>query len=306
MIKITLALLLVLLGICIVFNYLNTNVSTETKDIYNDKYYSVPIGNPELITRCNKLPAVKKIPFMDFGFNPLYIPNSRGNVCDKDLSNESVFPSLSSYKLSSDTPVVPVSSFSGNEGLFTAKCNETNFNCDDLDSPFFPGELLIKENDNDPEDVNKNVIEGFVSEGFIEGAGSCGGKPKEEETFEGFVEGAGSCGGKPKEEETFEGFVEGLEQGDKCIVELYYTTWCGYSTKFIENDWEKLQEMVADNDELVNKVEFKMIDCDKEKEKAKAAGVTSFPTIHINEKEHKGNDRSAETLLSKIKESLGL
>jgi glutaredoxin len=289
MIKITLGLLLVLLGIFLVLNNLNTNVSTDTKDIYDDKYYSVPIGNPELITRCKKLPPVKKIPYADFGFDPLYIPNSRGNVCDKDLSNESVFPSLSSYKLSSDTPVVPVSSFSGNEGLFTAKCNETNFNCDDLDSPFFPGELLIKENKNDPEDVNKNVIEGFVSEGFIEGAGSCG-------------------GGKPKEEETFEGYegLEGLEQGDKCSVELYYTEWCGYSTKFIENDWKKVQEMVSDNHDLKNNVEFKMIDCDKEKEKAKAAGVTSFPTIHINGKEHKDNDRSAETLLSKIKESLGL
>ena len=285
MIKITLGLLLVLLGIFVVFNYLNTNVSTGTKDIYDDNYYSVPIGNPELITRCKKLPPVKKIPFMDFGYNPLYIPNSRGNVCDKDLSNESVFPSLSSYKLSSDTPVVPVSSFSGNEGLFTAKCNETNFNCDDLDAPFFPGELLIKENKSDPEDVNKNVIEGFVSEGFVEGAGSCGGKPKEEESFEG---------------------LEGLEHDDKCSVDLYYTEWCGYSTKFIENDWKKVQEMVADNDEIAKNVEFKMIDCDKEKEKAKAAGVTSFPTIHINGKEHKGNDRSAETLLSKIKESLGL
>ena len=288
MIKITLGLLLVLLGIFLVFNYLNTNVSTDTKDIYDDNYYSVPIGNPELITRCKKLPPVKKIPFMDFGYNPLYIPNSRGNVCDKDLSNESVFPSLSSYKLSSDTPVVPVSSFSGNEGLFTAKCNETNFNCDDLDAPFFPGELLIKENKSDPEDVNKNVIEGFVSEGFVEGAGSCGGKPKEEESFEGY-----------------EG-LEGLEHGDKCSVDLYYTEWCGYSTKFIENDWKKVQEMVANNDEIAKNVEFKMIDCDKEKEKAKAAGVTSFPTIHINEKEHKGNDRSAETLFSKIKESLGL
>jgi glutaredoxin len=288
MIKITLGLLLVLLGIFVVFNYLNTNVSTGTKDIYDDNYYSVPIGNPELITRCKKLPPVKKIPFMDFGYNPLYIPNSRGNVCDKDLSNESVFPSLSSYKLSSDTPVVPVSSFSGNEGLFTAKCNETNFNCDDLDAPFFPGELLIKENKSDPEDVNKNVIEGFVSEGFVEGAGSCGGKPKEEESFEGY-----------------EG-LEGLEHGDKCSVDLYYTEWCGYSTKFIENDWKKVQEMVANNDEIAKNVEFKMIDCDKEKEKAKAAGVTSFPTIHINGKEHKGNDRSAETLLSKIKESLGL
>jgi glutaredoxin len=288
MIKITLGLLLVLLGIFVVFNYLNTNVSTGTKDIYDDNYYSVPIGNPELITRCKKLPPVKKIPFMDFGYNPLYIPNSRGNVCDKDLSNESVFPSLSSYKLSSDTPVVPVSSFSGNEGLFTAKCNETNFNCDDLDAPFFPGELLIKENKSDPEDVNKNVIEGFVSEGFVEGAGSCGGKPKEEESFEGY-----------------EG-LEGLEHGDKCSVDLYYTEWCGYSTKFIENDWKKVQEMVADNDEIAKNVEFKMIDCDKEKEKAKAAGVTSFPTIHINGKEHKGNDRSAETLLSKIKGSLGL
>jgi glutaredoxin len=288
MIKITLGLLLVLLGIFVVFNYLNTNVSTGNKDIYDDNYYSVPIGNPELITRCKKLPPVKKIPFMDFGYNPLYIPNSRGNVCDKDLSNESVFPSLSSYKLSSDTPVVPVSSFSGNEGLFTAKCNETNFNCDDLDAPFFPGELLIKENKSDPEDVNKNVIEGFVSEGFVEGAGSCGGKPKEEESFEGY-----------------EG-LEGLEHGDKCSVDLYYTEWCGYSTKFIENDWKKVQEMVANNDEIAKNVEFKMIDCDKEKEKAKAAGVTSFPTIHINGKEHKGNDRSAETLLSKIKESLGL
>ena len=305
MIKITLGLLLVLLGIFLVLNYLNTNVSTGTKDIYDDKYYSLPIGNPELITRCKKLPPVKKIPFTDFGFDALYIPNSRGNVCDKDLSNESVFPSLSSYKLSSDTPVVPVSSFTGNEGLFTAKCNETNFNCDDQSTPFFPGELLIKENKNDPEDVHKNVIEGFVSEGFIEGAGSCGGKPKEKESFEGFEEGS-SCGGKPKEEETFEGFVEGLDQDDRCTVDLYYTDWCGYSTKFIENDWGKLQEMVENNDELKNNVEFKMIDCDKEKAKAKAAGVTSFPTIHINGEEHKGNDRSAETLLSKIKALLGL
>jgi len=301
MIKITLGLLLVLLGIFLVFNYLNTNVSTDTTDISGDNYYSLPIGNPELITRCKKLPPVKKIPFTDFGFDALYIPNSRGNVCDKDLSNETVFPSLSSYKLFSDTPVVPVSSFSGNEGLFTAKCDETNFNCDDLDAPFFPGELLIKENKSDPEDVSKNLIEGFVSEGFVEGAGSCGGKPKEEESFEGFE---GQCG-KPKEE-TFEGFVEGLEQGDKCSVDLYYTTWCGYSTKFIENDWEKVQEMVANNDEIAKNVEFKMIDCDKEKAKAKAAGVTSFPTIHINGKEHTGNDRSAETLLSKIKSVLGL
>jgi len=300
MIKITLGLLFVLLGICLVLNYLNTNVSTDTKDIYDDKYYSLPIGNPELITRCKKLPSVNKIPFTDFGFKSLYIPNSRGNVCDKDLSHETVFPSLSSYKLSSDTPVVPVSSFSGKEGLFTAKCNETNFNCDDLSTPFFPGELLIEENKNDPEDVHKNVIEGFVSEG----AGSCGGKPKKEESFEGFQEGS-SCGGKPKEE-TFEGYEEGLDEGDKCTVELYYTDWCGYSTKFIEGEWKEIREIVSDNDELKNKVEFKMIDCDKEKEKAKAAGVTSFPTIHINEKEHKGNDRSAETLLSKIKESLGL
>ena len=305
MIKITLALLLVLLGICIVFNYLNTNVSTDTKDIYDDKYYSLPIGNPELITRCKKLPSIKKIPYADFGFNSLYIPNSRGNVCDQDLSNETVFPSLSSYKLSSDTPVVPVSSFSGQEGLFTAKCNETNFNCDDQSTPFFPGELLIKENENDPEDVHKNVIEGFVSEGFIEGAGSCGGgKPKKKDTVEGFVEGAGSCGGKPKEE-TVEGYEELEGLGKTCTVELYYTDWCGYSTKFIEGDWKEIKEMVADNDDLNNNVEFIMIDCDKEEAKAKAAGVKSFPTIHINGEEHKG-DRSAESLLSKIQKVVGL
>lgn len=60
---------------------------------------------------------------------------------------------------------------------------------------------------------------------------------------------------------------------------MYYTDWCGYCKK-AKPEFKKCMDS---NPSIHNKkIDYVMVDCDKDKQKAKTAGVSSYPTFILN------------------------
>jgi len=215
--------------------------------------YTVSVGNPKLITRCKPINSVtKNVEKIDYSFKPTYIPNSRGNVCDKELDSSALFPSMSDENVlenidSEGSPVLPVSSFSGDEAPFVANCSFQTPDCT-TNTTMFPGEILMKEG---------------IPVGSMEA-------PKE--TVENYVN-------------YYEGYsddIEGLEKDnepekEKIECVMYYADWCPHCQS-AKPEWDEFKSDVGSVRNGHNVV-IKKVECEKEKDVCKAAKVEGYPTI---------------------------
>ena len=87
-------------------------------------------------------------------------------------------------------------------------------------------------------------------------------------------------------------------KNDKIKVYNYYTTWCGWSQKFLP-EWNKFKDLVSKSDSI----EAIEIICDDMKNNDKCLTVPGFPSVII-EKNGKDityeSDRSAQKILDFI------
>ena len=239
-----------------------------------DEPYTVSVGSPKLITRCKPLPEVKQAEQLDFGFKSAYVPNSRGNICDKGkIDDAALFPSLTDEKqinnvTNNGTVIMPVSSFTGDEAPFSANCTFSKPDCK-TQSTLFPGELLMKESiPVGSTEAPTDTVESFHNyyEGFAEGASSCGGQKKAKEPYD-----------------NYEGFIEGATNStEPCTVVFYGVDWCGFCQK-AKPEWDKLS---TDGKTMIDypNVHLKYIDCEAAVNKDKCADTDGYPTFKINAK----------------------
>ena len=240
----------------------NVNDSVDPDDnetlLKSDEPYTVSVGNPKLITRCKPLPSTKISEKLDFGYKAAYIPNSRGNICDKgNVDSSALFPSLSDENvLDNVNPdgniIVPVSSFTGDEAPFVANCSFNKPGCDQQ-TTVFPGEILIKESLSlgaSPESAKKDTVENFVN------------------YYEGFIEGQG----KDEDSEP-----ESTEKKEKVVCTMYYVDWCPHCQK-VKPEWDDFKKSVGSK-RNGRQVVIKKVNCEKEKEICEAAKVEGYPTI---------------------------
>lgn len=78
-----------------------------------------------------------------------------------------------------------------------------------------------------------------------------------------------------------EGFQRAASHGGASgavVCTLYYTEWCPHC-KTVKPDWAKLQQDLHGKSINGKHIVVEMVDCDKDKAKAEAAGVQGFPTI---------------------------
>jgi thioredoxin-like negative regulator of GroEL len=76
--------------------------------------------------------------------------------------------------------------------------------------------------------------------------------------------------------------VQPVEQkADSHTLILYYTTWCGWSKKFLSTVWEPLEKIKGNFKNL----EIQKIDCDEDKGTCSIQNIKGFPTVKL----HKAN-----------------
>ena len=74
----------------------------------------------------------------------------------------------------------------------------------------------------------------------------------------------------------------GGSQHSKKILDVYHTTWCGYSKSFLNE--------LKQNNEILNKngITVNLHDCDKEVELCVKENVRGYPTVKANGKQLNG------------------
>jgi len=99
---------------------------------------------------------------------------------------------------------------------------------------------------------------------------------------------------------------EGFREEDKPCATLYYTSWCGFSQKFLP-EWEKFEKRINSDPKMKSKLKLKKIQCDGGNENmCNEQGITGYPTVIINfpddTKVPIPGYRSADDLLKKCQE----
>jgi len=256
----------------------------EVEEVEEDPY-TVSVGNPKLITRCKPIPPVEKVEKIDFGFRPAYIPNSRGNVCEKGKVDDNIlFPSLSNETVLENVTdegetVVPFASFTGDEGLFSPNCSYSHPDCNNQQTTLFPGELLIKESVpvGTKELVSNDTVENFTN--------------------------------------YYENFIEHQEDSSSdtektAKVTFYGAHWCGHC-KNVKPHWQQFVNEY--NGKVINgyKLNCKYEECGNDDNPAcEKADVKSFPTFKVDRGDAEGeeevniSDRSKGGILDAIKSLL--
>ena len=94
------------------------------------------------------------------------------------------------------------------------------------------------------------------------------------------------------------GAVGASGAGDEIHCTLYYTEWCPHC-KSVKPEWHKLREALHGKQQSGKRIVIDMVDCEKDKAAAEAAGVQGFPTIKIA-----GQDYSGERTFGAFKQHI--
>lgn len=69
--------------------------------------------------------------------------------------------------------------------------------------------------------------------------------------------------------------------GKRLVCTMYYTEWCPHCTA-AKPEWAKLKQALDGKIVGGNEIVIAAVDCEKEKDKAEAAGVKGFPTFKFD------------------------
>ncbi len=94
-----------------------------------------------------------------------------------------------------------------------------------------------------------------------------------------------------------------ITSSPKLKLVLYYTSWCGHSMSFINGDWKEFKSYADQN--LKDKVDVQMIECDKQKELCK--NIQGYPTLILYKNGQAipfNQDRSVDNLIKFISDNM--
>lgn len=89
--------------------------------------------------------------------------------------------------------------------------------------------------------------------------------------------------------------------GGKLVCTMYYTEWCPHCTS-AKPEWEKLRQTMDGKFVGGTEIMIVKVDCEKEKDKAQAAGVEGFPTFKFDLNENSLTYSGKERTFSAFKE----
>jgi len=226
---------------------------TEDEPEYNpksDEPYTVSIGNSSKhITRCKPIPPVEQLPILDFGYDNLEVPNSRGNTCKYKLGDKYIFSNMSTYDnfLNTDkSKVYPITSTGETVAEFNGSCYYKSQGCNKENETSYPGQLLVDEN---IENTNREKIQ--ILESY----------------------------------EKYDDFVEGYENTDSDKVVVYYRmNGCPHCESF-EPEWAKVVSKSKGLGIKATDIEARAdLTAEQKKMNVKSpndAGVKGYPTIMV-------------------------
>jgi thiol-disulfide isomerase/thioredoxin len=158
---------------------IDRDVDVDDVSKYNPKSndpYTVSIGNSSKhITRCKPIPPVEQVPIIDFDYDNMDTPNSRGNTCKYKLGEKYIFSNMTTYDnfMNTDTDkskVYPVTSTDETVSEFNGLCYYKSKGCNKDNETSYPGQLLIDENVESTNRAELQVLESYEKyDDFVEG-----------------------------------------------------------------------------------------------------------------------------------------
>ena len=95
--------------------------------------------------------------------------------------------------------------------------------------------------------------------------------------------------------------IENYVSDEPLKFSFYYVDWCGYC-KTTKPEFDKLMN----NYKTINgkTVTYEKIDCEKYPDKAREAKIEGYPTLKLNNKIYKENDRTVEGFLKFLRTNI--